>query len=635
MKKIFLIFLAVCLVFGTVFAGCKGGQTEIIEEETPVYTEYDFINNGTSEYKIVKPAESSTFESFAAQEMQYFLKEATGCDIEIIDDSGLSYSENSKYIAIGNTSLFTGRGISVSDCNYSGYVIKTVGRSVFINGSSGNGILQGVYGFLRKFFNYEYYAQDEFKIDKVNSMNLPDVNLLHNPAVPIGQVAYLSQESNIQYTRRTGLLSKYDIWMMAGNSSEGWTHTTLEWVNPSAKDPNDPENRTYRESHPEWFNNGELCFTRDNGDDNDEMFQLILNQMIEHIRTGGDKVFLSLTQQDTESWCGCGKCKAEHDKYNSNLAVMIKYANRIIRKIDEWKAKNNVTKDVKLAIFAYQKTMDPPVVRGENGEWAPVAPEVVCEDNIMIQYCPLRMSMVYDMQSPANANFAEQIQQLHVLCKHIGVWWYSTYYHTLLLPLNDFECFQSTLKFLVDNDVLWLFREAQATNGSCSFEQLRIFITYKMYDDPDADLEALISDFFDNYFKDASVPMKNFFDGWRLLSTFNRDVLEMSGDVGSENVRSLYFPYGTLQSWEKSIEEAYAAIEKYKTTDPELYSKLEQRICREAISVRYLMMTIYPSYYSDKDLLNERKLFKYDCTRLGITQYGGGYLSDLYSEWGV
>lgn len=635
MKKFLSILLAVLAAF--LFACNKPSDVNPPDKGDNgkvIYKNDAIIENGKSDYKIVIDKDESDKVSFASQELQLFLEESTGVRLPIIDDEDVEYSKDSKYISIGNTVLTSGVNVPVSDLNYSGYAIKTVGKSVFIKGSSAHGSLQGVYAFLRKTLNYEFYAQDVYTIDKTSELKLPVFDYKHNPAIAIPQAAYLSQETDSAYTRRLGMLSKYDIWMMAGGSSEGWTHNTFLWVNPDKyNNENDKENY-----HPEWFSPDlkELCFTRDGGDNNDAMFQLILSEMKKLISESGDQVMLSLTQNDELAWCHCSKCTTEKNKYNSNLAIIIKYANRLIREIDKWKVEENINKEIKLGIFCYQETMDPPVVSDGNGGWKPVLEDVICEKNVLIEYAPLRMAMHSDFDSSYNSGFSLILDQLSAISENIGMWWYGTYFHTFLLPLNNFESVANTVQYFVEHNVSWSFQEGQGYTGSSSYEQLRLFILSKLYDDPYQNLDVLYDKFFENYYLDASTVMREQFESWRLLSTYNRDYLNMSGDVGAENLKSDYYPYAMVAKWAGLMDSAYKIIEKYQDIDPTLYQKLYDRICREDICIRYILSQLYSSYLSDSDLIAMRKKFKKDATRLGLVRNSGtSYLSDLYIQWGV
>ena len=174
MKKFLAILLAVLAAF--LFACNKPSDVNPPDKGDNgkvIYKNDAIIENGKSDYKIVIDKDESDKVSFASQELQLFLEESTGVRLPIIDDEDVEYSKDSKYISIGNTVLTSGVNVPVSDLNYSGYAIKTVGKSVFIKGSSAHGSLQGVYAFLRKTLNYEFYAQDVYTIDKTSELKLP------------------------------------------------------------------------------------------------------------------------------------------------------------------------------------------------------------------------------------------------------------------------------------------------------------------------------------------------------------------------------------------------------------------------------------------------------------------------------
>ena len=65
-----------------------------------------------------------------------------------------------------------------------------------------------------------------------------------------------------------------------------------------------------------------------------------------------------------------------------------------------------------------------------------------------------------------------------------------------------------------------------------------------------------------------------------------------------------FYEYERLKKWETSLNKAYGAIEKYKTSDPALYETLETRITRESVSLNYLIGTIYGD---DTDLFTAKE----------------------------
>ena len=61
---------------------------------------------------------------------------------------------------------------------------------------------------------------------------------------------------------------------------------------------------------------------------------------------------------------------------------------------------------------------------------------------------------------------------------------------------------------------------------------------------------------------------------------------EYTHNLNSDVLNTNFFEFGTLLSWKENIDNAYRKIAKYKTSDPELYDKLDKRIrlCEKKLS---------------------------------------------------
>ena len=84
------------------------------------------------------------------------------------------------------------------------------------------------------------------------------------------------------------------------------------------------------------------------------------------------------------------------------------------------------------------------------------------------------------------------------------------------------------------------------------------------------------------------------------------------------------------------IDNAYKAVEKYKTTDTKLYNNLVRRIKQESIFPRYVQCMYYGAYYSN--IYEIRKEFRDDWNALGFSIYretGGDMQSIFTNNWGL
>ena len=110
------------------------------------------VNNGETEYKIVIPEEPDSIEKTASYELQKFFEEATGVTLSIISDK--SIVPGGKYFSIGNTKLVT-KSVEgeLTGLKSQGYMLKTVGQTIFMLGPSCYGSLSAVYEFLKQAFD--------------------------------------------------------------------------------------------------------------------------------------------------------------------------------------------------------------------------------------------------------------------------------------------------------------------------------------------------------------------------------------------------------------------------------------------------------------------------------------------------
>ena len=148
-------------------------------------------------------------------------------------------------------------------------------------------------------------------------------------------------------------------------------------------------------------------------------------------------------------------------------------------------------------------------------------------------------------------------------------------------------------------------------------------------------MRVLTESFFDFYYGAASEPMKNMFEALR-----NRYTLLHRQGILSQKYLKYYsaelYPAGFVKTLKGYIAQAYAAIAPLKTENTEAYNAYERRICLESLSCRYIDIITFGSQFKDEELLAEKKSFKTDCVRLGMTSYRNNTtIDELWKLWGV
>ena len=630
-RKIRIIAIAAAAVLSlSMFSGC-GSKTEIEEaqvrglhERTVTETNVDLVKDGVSDYVIVT-AENQTDASvkFAVEELRQNFYEATGVDLETQKDSEVNYSENSKILSVGETSLLQQAGITLDkkELGHDGYVVETKGSNVFMVGGSGEGTIYAVYGWLKEQLGYEYYAIEEIALDKdVTNEKLLNVTLKERPDFDYRLTNYGEAWFDTTVAYRARFNPSGSLWInfegvVDGVSSSVAYHTSFNIVSPDV----------YKDDNPDWFapDGKQLCFSRDP----ENLAKVVVERITEALDKYPDKNILTFTQQDHNTWCSCEKCAESLNKYGTNSAIYILFMNRIAEQVTTWVEENYPGREVLLSIFAYQQTEEAPVVK-KGGKYVPVDESLRLHDNVALFYCPIYAEYYYDFNAEQNVNVADTLDKWAVLSKTIFTWIYGANFQVYLAPYNNFNSMQNTYRFLYDRGAKYVFDQHQYNQVSgTDWYRLKGYLSSNLQWKIDSNQDELIDKFFTNYFKDASSVMRQLFDEENTWFAYLAEKHGYTGKVSyteSNFVIEEYWPKGLLEKWLGLIDQAYEKIAHYQKTDPVLYERLRDRINLESITFRYMQIHLYELLYSDADSQMMVKTFKEDCIALGLTQFREG-----------
>ena len=224
-----------------------------------------------------------------------------------------------------------------------------------------------------------------------------------------------------------------------------------------------------------------------------------------------------------------------------------------------------------------------------------------------------------------------------VLSKKLYLWIYSTNFGNYLAPYNSFNSMQDNYQFSKAHNASYMFDQGQWNqNASTGFGNLKAYLNAKLQWDVTLDFNALVDDFFANYFKDASEPMLDMFNYYRTWMAYLENELKIEGVLGQTITTSQYFPQGTLNTILSFVDKAYEAIEPLKSTNISLYNTIYDRICLESIAYRKMQIDLYSHMYTDAQITEMKKSFKDDCVRIGVSKCSeNADISDLWTSWGL
>ncbi len=630
MNKIIATILASFMTLTTLaLAGCSGGDNQPttptvrgMHERTVSETNVDLVKNGKSDYVIVIGAEEENDAVlFGVDELVQNFFRATGISLGVMTDAEVSYTETSKFLSIGNNELVKQAGVTYdkSELGPAGYVVQTKGNSVFMVGGTGDGSLYAVYGWLTEQFDYEYYSIGEIAIEQdILNEKLLNVNLKEKPDFDYRLANFGEAWFDKTVACRVRANDPNNVWV---NFNGADYHTSFNIVPPDI----------YMEDHPEWYaRSGEqLCFSRDP----EGLAEVVVEAMKEGFRKYPNRNIATFTQQDHNSWCDCDKCLDAAARYGTDSAVYILFVNRVAEEVSAWVEQEFPGREIKIAMFAYQRTEDAPVIETADG-YKPTDESLRLHKNVALFYCPIYASYYYNFGEEANIKEATTLEKWSILADTLFVWMYGANFKIYMAPYNNFGSMQDNYRYLYDRGAIYLFDQQQfnQTSGT-DWYKLRAYVSHELQWQIDQDYTKLLNDFFEHYYKDASAPMKRLFDEENTWFAYLAEHHGYDGNVGytyQTLVREEYWPQGLLEGWLEIIDEAYKAIEPLKTSNPSLHDTLEKRIKMESLTFRFMQLELYSVYYSENEVARMEESFKTDCFELGVRCYSEQVTIDEY-----
>ena len=102
-------------------------------------------------------------------------------------------------------------------------------------------------------------------------------------------------------------------------------------------------------------------------------------------------------------------------------------------------------------------------------------------------------------------------------------------------------------------------------------------------------------------------------------------------------ISETYFPKYVLDGWMNYADQAIAAIEPLQTTDMTRYRAIYDRICRERLSILYLINELYAATYTPADLKQLRRTFVNDAARVNTTKVTehNGLITTYTAKWDI
>lgn len=643
-NKVLSILFALALAAS--MAGCgKSSSNGDVDStsETPKYesTGYKLVEQGVSEYVVLLPAEPTANEYTAAEELGYFIKLATNAELQVVEEDEYSPAANGSIISIGDTAFADSKNVKTDgSLDMSGYIMKTIDNQLFIRSDGdGLGCVYGVYDLLESVIDYRYYYTDEIYYKETDTVQLYEYDVVADPDFDFRALSTWNKflHSNEDYMRRTRTFRRDMGWAwgeMHMQTREGGVvpkdvHFDAHKFGTVKEDGVTPDH---------WYSaNGEqLCWTA-----GEEMYKQAADDIIAKIETSPAKKYFEVGQADTVTYCTCDRCETAKAEWAMNDAgLQMHFINRVAAYVNEWVAENCPEREIRLVVFAYYATEEPPVVQDENGKWVPFNEKATPKaDNIDFYFAPIDTDYSKDLYSITNKEVFENLVKWHDFLEgrenEFLVWTYDTNFHYFFYNFNNFDTFTAQVKTYAEYGVDFMHSQgANGTNQPC-FQEMRYFVESQILWDTSKNYDELVNEFMGAFYKDASAEIREYYD----LVRMRYEQMEI---LHGESYTTIYANIGSDKIWTEGVisaiddifTRAYAKIEHYQQTDPVLHEKLYDRIKELELTSTYTKLKYYANNYTQEEknrLVDEFNHYtmKFDINRI---KEGGDLTKGLFDE---
>jgi len=459
-------------------------------------------------YVIVTPENPDPAEVTAAKELQSYLKEIGGLELDIVDETAVV---DQKEILIGATKLydassaFAGYGARGED----GFLLKAAGGGrLIIAGGSPRGTLYGVYAFLEEQLGCRWYTPTvsftptpgEVKVNAaLDDLQIPDFELRRDNAKGADARYNAIKRNNVPIWSgdpRYGGGMGYVTW-----------DVTLDKLVPDA----------LYAAHQDYFawrvdqnkrTTAHVCMSSEGA------FQEALKNAKTAIDadTRGAK-HIHIGQKDNSDYCQCDICLAAYEKYGSISGPTIVFANRLAEELEKAGYEG-----MSVTFFAYNETEHPTT-----------DPDLRCRDNVIPVICGSHHACnshpycecgqyrdgnfnLITRFSPLEPWFANDIERWVEITERTYIYEYSINFLNSAQFFANFGTLRRNAAWMLECGVTG-YTYTCGDGHDAAFNELRNYLLPKIYWDTDCDVEYHMMEFLKGYYGEAAaVPLKQYID---------------------------------------------------------------------------------------------------------------------------
>ncbi len=436
--------------------------------------------NGAAYYAIYYGENESIIVKHAAEELAYYLQEISSAKFEVITHP----ATDKKLIVIGRNNSLTEAIEDKMDFDSiiaDGFKIMAYDGNIYIAGKIDRGTLYGVYHFLDIYLGVKWLSPDFEVVPKKDVIKIKAMDDLQNPRFLYREI--FSGDTDDAYFRQHNRL----------NGCKGGTHRQyLEYpteINTWSKYAPWGGNNFQEIVSPEYHYGGQILMMNESV--REEAAQYFINK----IASEGIESWYSFSQED-HGWI----------PDNESLSFAMQHCGKLSAPVVDLVI--NVTERVRkvypnahLSTLAYQWSFEPPC-------------NMSVPPYVMIEIAPINANFGYPYNdSMHNQGIYSAFQGWSMIASSLAIWDYITNFQNYLQPWPNIYPMCENIKYLASIKPMKVyFGEGAYNTQGAEFAELRAWVASRLLWNPNQDYEALIDEFCDYYYGNASTYIKQYID---------------------------------------------------------------------------------------------------------------------------
>ena len=570
------------------------------------------IENVKSIYKIYIPTDADAEVANAAQELQFFVQEATGFTLPIV--RYYTYDDNVKYISLGNTLLAQDKGLSASSAlGNSGFSIRTIDENIFIYGQSGKGVLNGVYYYLNETLNFDFFITDTYALDQTDLLGLSVFNsdITYDVEYSALSFGYINKFGS-DYSKAKNRLGVYKFDEIFANNAFHNAFTILP-------------KEVYQYQHSRWYssNGNQICYSaRGNTSEYNSLKNELANKFYEYLMASPSRNVVAFNMMDTDEGdiCKCSKCTSNKNTYGAWSANIVLLLNQVAPMVQSklTAAGDPRATTFKISFMAYHDYCDAP----DN------VSSMVLNTHVVPMICDSNLDLLKGINDSANSSYKANILDWANLASELFLYGYDIQYLDggYMIPYMSYKHYADLYTFAKANKISFVYLENQVTNTfSTGFNSLKAYLQAKLACDSTLDVDDLKDEFFAGMYGSKAVAVKGVFDSMEGFM----EGLANNGVVGGRTTQKTGF-FNSTSNWNSSIllgwYNGLSNIESDLTLNSETQAAKNVRV--EKIFPMYVLLRLYRDSVNE-DFINE---FTNLCEEFGIDYIAMGETVETFLE---